>query len=331
MQSATAFRGRRTVKPDHGEILALRTRGRVEIDGVVEPVRIGVHDEATLDAQGLMKTAAGLERGVRWGVFTVRGKGKPILRPENVEMSIPAACGQRPRRARYPRRRSETVPYYNFGVHQISISLPSVVCKYAYYDIRWQAMSKAPVKLRHSPPDLHERPGFLVRRANQILMSLAEQETAKIGLTPPQHVHLLALGRWGALDQITLGKALGIDRATVGQVVGRLEARGLLQRKLDPKDGRRRIVALTSRGRDLLKPANAAALNVSERLLAALDQRERKEIVRLLTKLVTALADEAPTIAEPVAATSRTGTGTRASTGALRARRPRKFAGLTRD
>ena len=99
-------------------------------------------------------------------------------------------------------------------------------------------MSKAPVKLRHSPPDLHERPGFLVRRANQILMSLAEQETAKIGLTPPQHVHLLALGRWGALDQITLGKALGIDRATVGQVVGRLEARGLLQRKLDPKDGR---------------------------------------------------------------------------------------------
>ena len=130
MQSATAFRGRRTVKPDHGEILALRTRGRVEIDGVVEPVRIGVHDEATLDAQGLMKTAAGLERGVRWGVFTVRGKGKPILRPENVEMSIPAACGQRPRRARYPRRRSETVPYYNFGVHQISISLPSVVCKY---------------------------------------------------------------------------------------------------------------------------------------------------------------------------------------------------------
>jgi hypothetical protein len=53
--------------------------------------------------------------------------------------------------------------------------------------------------------DLYSRSGFLVRRANQILMGIAEQECAKIGLTPPQHVCLSALHRCDTLDQISLG------------------------------------------------------------------------------------------------------------------------------
>lgn len=154
----------------------------------------------------------------------------------------------------------------------------------------------------HSPlSDLYCRPGFLVRRTNQILMGFAEQESAKIGLTAPQHVCLSALHRFDAVDQISLGKALGMDRATVGQMLHRLESRGLVQRTTSAKDNRRKLVTLTSAGKKLVIPSDAVAERVSERLLTALTPTERKKLVSLLTKIVGTLNDESSTPVEPPA------------------------------
>lgn len=147
--------------------------------------------------------------------------------------------------------------------------------------------------------DLYSRSGFLVRRANQILMGIAEQECAKIGLTPQQHVCLSALDRCHVLDQISLEKALGMDRATVGQTIRRLEARGLVRRTISTEDSRRKIVTLTPAGKKMVAPANAAAEQVSERLLTALTPNERKKLVSLLTKVIGALNDESSTPVDP--------------------------------
>jgi MarR family transcriptional regulator, lower aerobic nicotinate degradation pathway regulator len=136
---------------------------------------------------------------------------------------------------------------------------------------------------------LHARPGFLFRRAGQLVAHIAEQETAKIGLSAPQHVCLIALHRCSALDQISLGKALGMDRATVGEVIRRLEVRTLVERVADGRDARRKIVALTPQGRELVAAAEAAAESVSERILAGLEPEERTQLVRLMLKAVAAL------------------------------------------
>nr|QDL89314.1 Nicotinate degradation protein R [Sym plasmid] len=137
--------------------------------------------------------------------------------------------------------------------------------------------------------ELHARPGFLFRRAGQLVAQFAEQEAAKIGLTAPQHVCLIALNRCAALDQISLGKALGMDRATVGEVIRRLEARALVERASDGRDARRKIVALTSQGRQLVPAAEAAAESVSEYMLGGLAPDERKQLTYLLSKAVGAL------------------------------------------
>ncbi len=146
--------------------------------------------------------------------------------------------------------------------------------------------------------ELHARPGFLFRRAGQLVSNIAEQETAKIGLTAPQHVCLIALDRCAALDQISLGKALGMDRATVGEVIRRLEMRGLVERASDAQDARRKIVALTSEGRQLVVAAEEAAHNVSELILAGLSVVERKQLIRLLSKAIVALNDVSVTPVE---------------------------------
>jgi DNA-binding MarR family transcriptional regulator len=147
--------------------------------------------------------------------------------------------------------------------------------------------------------DLYLRPGFLVRRMAQLLMSIAEQETAKIGLTPPQHVCLIALARTGGLDQISLGKALGMDRATVGQVVRRLESRGLVERTSVPGDARRKVVLLTLAGRELAVTADDAALNVSRRLMEPLAGPERLQLTQLMTRVVESLNPQSVVPIEP--------------------------------
>lgn len=147
--------------------------------------------------------------------------------------------------------------------------------------------------------DLYLRPGFLVRRMAQLLMSIAEQETAKIGLTPPQHVCLIALHRTGGLDQISLGKALGMDRATVGQVVRRLESRGLVVRTSVPGDARRKVVLLTETGSKLADIADDAALSVSRRLMEPLNATERRQLTALMRRVVDSLNPQSVVPIEP--------------------------------
>ena len=133
--------------------------------------------------------------------------------------------------------------------------------------------------------DLYERPGFLLRRAHQIAVGIFAQECAAYGLTPPQHSTLIVVDRCPGLDQAALARAIGFDRATVGQVLEGMERRGLLRRESSPGDRRRRSLVLTREGRTLMKRAAPAIRRTSERLLAPLRATQRRHFVQLLQQL----------------------------------------------
>jgi DNA-binding MarR family transcriptional regulator len=146
--------------------------------------------------------------------------------------------------------------------------------------------------------ELYSRPGFLMRRADQIATGIAMQECAALGLTPPQHSFLVALDHCPGLDQRGLGKMLGIDRVTAGQLLRGLEVRGLIQRTDSTEDGRRKVVTLTSSGKKLVGPAMAAARRASNRILSVLEPAERVVFLGLLLKVVMALNEESSTPVE---------------------------------
>ena len=133
--------------------------------------------------------------------------------------------------------------------------------------------------------ELYARPGFLLRRAHQIAVGIFVEECAAYGLTPPQHSTLIVIDRCPGLDQAALARAIGFDRATTGQVVEGLEARGLLKRQNSRIDRRRKTLALTPEGRALMKRAAAAIQRTSERLLAPLRPGQRRHFVELLLQL----------------------------------------------
>jgi MarR family transcriptional regulator, lower aerobic nicotinate degradation pathway regulator len=143
-------------------------------------------------------------------------------------------------------------------------------------------------KAAQPPIDLDNLPGHHIRRLHQIAVAIFLQETEAHGLTPVQYGALQTVANAPGLDQRTLARTIGLDTSTIGGVVDRLEARGLLLRNASPGDRRVRLLTLTAAGRELLAAAVPSMLRAQERMLEPLPKRERAEFLRMLRVLVTA-------------------------------------------
>ncbi len=157
----------------------------------------------------------------------------------------------------------------------------------------------APKRTRRAPPaprpardeprlPLWSRPGYLVRRLNQIHYALFFEECRAFNVTPVQYGLLTALFIRGRLDQVSLAEELGIDRTNVAEVLKRLSARGLVRREENPADRRARLASLTAKGQKLTGSMYGAMQRAQDRFLAPLSQGERDAFMALLVRLIEA-------------------------------------------
>ncbi|WP_222434952.1 MarR family winged helix-turn-helix transcriptional regulator [Falsiphaeobacter marinintestinus] len=138
--------------------------------------------------------------------------------------------------------------------------------------------------------DIHTMPGHLIRRLNQISVALFmdQMEQAGVSLTPVQFAALSAIQEKPGIDQATVAGMIAYDRATLGKVIDRLDARGLVARSKSRKDRRSKELTLTSEGAALLKEALPFVKKVQPAILAGLSDAERDVIVDLLQKTTKA-------------------------------------------
>jgi DNA-binding MarR family transcriptional regulator len=131
--------------------------------------------------------------------------------------------------------------------------------------------------------------GFLIAR----LGSLAERSwTAMLGefnLTAHHHGVLLILRAHSPLGQQELGRMIGVDPRNVVPILDGLVDQGLLDRRTDPNDRRRRILSLTEKGQDTADRLAIAANAIEERFLVSLNQRDSIELNRILLQLLASL------------------------------------------
>jgi DNA-binding MarR family transcriptional regulator len=148
--------------------------------------------------------------------------------------------------------------------------------------------SNRPDRQPESAAYLHERPGFLIRRAHQIATSVFVEMCRHEELTPSQYGVLYMLQQEGPCDQAAVAGLLGLDRSTTGLVVGGLAQRGLLKKLPSATDRRRSALTLTPRGRALLARCAPLAEEAKAALLAPFTSDERVEFLRLLKKFTAA-------------------------------------------
>ena len=126
--------------------------------------------------------------------------------------------------------------------------------------------------------------GFLLRLAVQRHTAIFGARMVE-GLTPTQFAALAKLYEVGPCSQNHLGRLIYLDAATIKGVVDRLGLRGFVTALNDPKDRRRRAVALTEQGRQVTEDAIVAAIQITTATLAPLTEDERRLLVRLLQKI----------------------------------------------
>ncbi len=131
---------------------------------------------------------------------------------------------------------------------------------------------------------LDEQVGFLLRVAMQRHTSIFTGRMIE-ALTQTQFAALSKLYEVGPCSQNHLGRLIFLDAATIKGVVDRLGTRGFLTALNDPKDRRRRAVALTNRGRLVTQAAMRVAAEITAATLAPLTAEEQRTLARLLKKL----------------------------------------------
>lgn len=95
-------------------------------------------------------------------------------------------------------------------------------------------------------------------------------------------------------DQVTLARLCGIDTATTGAVIDRLEHHGVLTRMVNPADKRRHLVMLTADGVHARKEALKTFRCVQNDFLAPLDQSERGFLRSRLSRIVACSHERLP-------------------------------------
>lgn len=141
-----------------------------------------------------------------------------------------------------------------------------------------------------SPPEiaLTELPGHYIRRLHQISVGIFMQEAEPWGVTPVQYAALQTVRNQPGVDQRSLARLIALDTSTIGGVIDRLEARGLVQRNASKADRRVRLLTLTDTGQALLDAVMAPMQRAQARMLDPLPPAERSVFMRMLRQLVEA-------------------------------------------
>jgi len=85
--------------------------------------------------------------------------------------------------------------------------------------------------------------------------------------------------------QEELAAESNVDRTSIVSLLDQLEARGVAERRVHPKDRRKRCIFLTEEGERTLEKLRAVATEAGDELFAPLTARERDQLAALLRKL----------------------------------------------
>jgi DNA-binding MarR family transcriptional regulator len=123
-------------------------------------------------------------------------------------------------------------------------------------------------------PALADRLGYLLKHAQLRLAGLSGSALAPLRVSGRECAVLIAIDQQAPQSQQEVARRMGVDRTTMVALIDDLENKGLVERRQDPDDRRKNVVALTDAGRTTLRQATAATREAERRFLAALSDDE---------------------------------------------------------
>jgi len=125
--------------------------------------------------------------------------------------------------------------------------------------------------------------GYVLRRASAVALAELNQRLAPLNLRHADVAMLMLIESVPGITQSHAGRVLDIQRANMAPFVGRLEGRGVIERR--QVDRRSQALALTRRGRALLSKARRVVAAHEATLLKRVPVKLRPMVLPILMAL----------------------------------------------
>jgi DNA-binding MarR family transcriptional regulator len=143
---------------------------------------------------------------------------------------------------------------------------------------------------------LDRDPLILLYDVARLIRTRFDQKARAYGMTRAQWIILARLERQPGISQNEMAAICEVEPITVGRLVDRLEAHGLVKRHADPADRRIRRLHLLPAATPILEVIARERQSMSERLSAGIDEesldRFSETLLRLKDNLATGLAGD---------------------------------------
>jgi len=147
---------------------------------------------------------------------------------------------------------------------------------------------------------LLEVAGHLMRRGQQRAAEFYMHEVGEDGPTPRQFAVLITVGQNPGINQTGLVNITGIDRSTIGELLGRLTRHGWLRRRRTTTDARSNALYVTAAGRAVVEETIPKALIGQRKIVASIPVERRAEFLKYLRLFAgLSLPDRSDTKADP--------------------------------
>ena len=131
------------------------------------------------------------------------------------------------------------------------------------------------------------RIGFLIHDVSRLRRTVVDNALRPLGITRSQWWVLVNLSRQDAkgMMQTELANLMDVGKVTLGGLIDRLEASGLVKRQADPSDRRAKRVAMTPKGQKLLADIQEVASEVNARIMNGIARNDVARAESVLYKM----------------------------------------------
>lgn len=121
------------------------------------------------------------------------------------------------------------------------------------------------------------------------LQSASKRMETTLGVTGPQRMVVRIVGRFPGMSAGRLAGILHIHPSSVTGILKRLDRKGLITRRPDPRDGRRAFLGLTEKGRKIDVRSEGTVEAAIVTALASLDRKTVQSVREALVRISTVL------------------------------------------
>ena len=126
--------------------------------------------------------------------------------------------------------------------------------------------------------------GFLVHDVSRIRKKVVDQAVKPMGITRSQFWLLVNTARYGneGIAQTELARLMSVGKVSLGGLIDRMEANGILERLPDPVDRRAKKVFMTKKGEELLHDLQEVAFDINKQIMKGISKEQNKMLDGML-------------------------------------------------